>query len=158
MPRYIDQLKAMLKALEGLKEVALKSEGNIDYHSVISGMSDKDELTKNLFNYFIWTPETIEDSMKKLELSIKFRESQLVELGTVYLVGSDEGRFLKIGYTSNLERRLKELQSEAVSYKLEIIKTKRGTRETEQVELLKARLFRIKGEMFAWDDSIIKNF
>lgn len=158
LPRYIDELKAMLNALEHMRYVALKSDGNAGYQSVLLDMLEKDELTETLCNYFTWGPENIEDSIKKLELSIKFRESQLIKLGTVYLVGSRKARFLKIGYTTNVERRLKELQSEAASYELEIIKTKRGTYETEQVELLKAKSFRIKGEMFAWDDSIIENF
>ena len=77
--------------------------------------------------------------------------------GTVYLIGSYGGRILKIGHTKNLEQRLKQLQS-GCAHKLEIIKAKTGDFQAEKEELRKARNFRIQGEWFTWDNSIISNF
>lgn len=77
--------------------------------------------------------------------------------GIVYLLGNEQARILKIGRTIDLEQRLRHLQSNS-AYTLEIIKTKEGCFDIEKAELLKAKNFRIQGEWFTWDDSIIENF
>lgn len=80
------------------------------------------------------------------------------EKGIVYLIGSEKGKILKIGYTNrDLKIRLQELQSGS-AYKLEVIKVRGGTRETEKQELRRAKAFRIQGEWFTWDQSIIDGF
>ena len=77
--------------------------------------------------------------------------------GTVYLIGSEDKRILKIGFTRNLEQRLKQLQS-GKAYTLTVIKSKPGTLEIERKALEAAKRFNIQGEWFTWDDSIIENF
>ena len=90
-------------------------------------------------------------------LGKKLQDEVAKEKGLVYLIGNEERRILKIGYTRNLEQRFQHINSRS-AYAFELIKTKAGTRETEKQSLLNARKFRIGNELFAWDDSIIENF
>ena len=90
-------------------------------------------------------------------LGRKLQDEVAKEKGLVYLIGNEERRILKIGYTRNLEQRFQHINSRS-AYAFELIKTKAGTRETEKQSLLNARKFRIGNELFAWDDSIVENF
>ena len=81
----------------------------------------------------------------------------LNKLGIVYLLGSNKGKILKIGYTTNLDKRLKNLQR-SCPYTLEIIKTKVGTFEDERKLLQSFKQFKLQGEWFTWDESIIEGF
>lgn len=94
-------------------------------------------------------------AIKKIGYQILVENSK--KIGTVYLIGSEKAKILKIGYTKSLEQRLKQLQANS-SYQLRVIKEKPGTVEAEKIELTKAKEFRIQGEWFTWNDSIIENF
>ena len=90
-------------------------------------------------------------------LGRKLQNEVAKEKGLVYLIGNEERRILKIGYTRNLKQRFQHINSRS-AYAFELIKTKAGTRETEKQSLLNARKFRIGNELFAWDDSVVENF
>ena len=112
------------------------------------------ELDGGVF-YEILTP--IQERIDEIEKEIVRQQKELSDVGTVYLIGSRQANLLKIGYTKNLEQRLANLQSKSV-HRLEIIKTKLGTLEDEKDALKKAYRFKLRGEWFNWDDSIVEDF
>lgn len=77
--------------------------------------------------------------------------------GLIYLVGDKKFKVLKIGYTTNIKQRLKALQNNC-PHKLEILKIKEGSLQQERELLEQFKDFKIRGEWFTWDNSIIAAF
>lgn len=77
--------------------------------------------------------------------------------GIVYLVGCDRSKTIKIGYTTDIHRRLKELQKQ-YHFPLRILENREGTMTAEKRLLNRFKHLKVKGEWFDWDDSIIKAF
>lgn len=77
--------------------------------------------------------------------------------GIVYLIGCDRSKTLKIGYTTDIDRRLKELQRD-YHFPLRVLATREGTMKAEKRLLNHFKHLNVKGEWFDWDDSIIKKF
>lgn len=77
--------------------------------------------------------------------------------GIVYLMGCDRSKTLKIGYTTDIDRRLKELQRD-YHFPLRVLATREGTMKAEKRLLNSFKRLRVKGEWFDWDDSIIAKF
>lgn len=78
--------------------------------------------------------------------------------GTVYLIGNRENNTLKIGFTTNdVRTRLAAFQV-SCAHQLEVLKTKKGNLQDEGELLERFKKFKIRGEWFTWNDSIIENF
>lgn len=77
--------------------------------------------------------------------------------GVVYLIGNKSAGILKIGYSTNVDQRLKTLQR-GCAFELGIIKTKKGTLTDEQQLLERFKKHRLKGEWFKWCDHIVSQF
>lgn len=172
LARYLKYLKVLMKGIYEIEKTTVQMESFetnwSDYNSIALSLDSIHEYsaegTREIspLHYFLFTSDAVTELRKKIKRVIRKKELELQEvkiqkLGTVYLIGSHEGRILKIGYTKNLEQRLRQLQN-GCAHKLEIIKTKTGDFQTEKEELRKARNFRIQGEWFTWDNSIISNF
>lgn len=93
----------------------------------------------------------IDEEIKECDKRTRWRH------GIVYLLGNEQVGFLKIGCTMDLEQRFRYLQSNS-AYFWTVIKAKEGYHDRERIELLKAKRFRIHGELFVWDRSIIEGF
>ena len=72
----------------------------------------------------------------------------------LYLIRNDDK--LKIGYTDDLERRLKQYNTHNPDY--ELIATRKGTAEFETFLHHRFKQYRIKGEWFIYNEDIIKDF
>lgn len=84
-------------------------------------------------------------------------EKRVQEKGIVYLIGCEKAQALKIGYTKNLNQRLKSLQC-SNPHELKLIDSKPGTIELEQTLLHKFSHLKLRGEWFKWDKSILRAF
>lgn len=78
-------------------------------------------------------------------------------VGSIYLIGNKSAGILKIGYSTNVLQRLKSLQINC-AFHLEIIKTKEGSVQDEQILLDRFKKHRLKGEWFTWSDYIVNQF
>lgn len=173
--RQIELYKVMLPALEAIEKTMVEVEAITGigkdcthYYSTIADDFCDDSFVPlvpivghyrfNPLDFFVHSSATTRSFINEINNFLKKGEEELQSVGVVYLVGSIEGRVLKIGHTTRgITQRLKELQV-GCSHVLEVIKTKIGTRATEKEELIKAHNFRIGAEWFTWDDSIIQNF
>lgn len=78
--------------------------------------------------------------------------------GTIYLIGNCENNTLKIGFSENSVRTRLAAFQVSCAHRLEILKTKKGTRQQEKELLERFKEFKIRNEWFTWNDSIIKGF
>jgi len=165
LSEYIEFLKEievdLRSAQDILDKVMARAKTNERLYNFSLLLDNEDKWTKfNVYGFF-----HSHDLNCKANIIKNYREEREIQLaaitvnqGLVYLIGSDDARILKIGYTTrNIEERLREVQA-GRAYELKVIKTKPGSFETEKAELLKARRFQIHSEWFTWDDSIIENF
>ena len=77
--------------------------------------------------------------------------------GVVYLIECKQNNALKIGFTKNIDSRLKGLQGSNPS-ELKVLYTLNGTIELEKELLVRFKTLQIRGEWFKWDKSIVSTF
>lgn len=77
--------------------------------------------------------------------------------GIVYLIECEQTNTLKIGFTKNIDSRLKRLQASNPS-ELKVLYTLSGTIELEQELLTRFKALRIRSEWFKWDQLIVNTF
>lgn len=78
--------------------------------------------------------------------------------GNIYLIGNRENNTLKIGFSENSVRTRLAAFQVSCAHRLEILKTKKGTKQQEKELLERFKEFKISREWFIWNDLIIENF
>lgn len=133
-----------------------------DINGRIPGMCKNDELFKAFKES---TGEDIEDHFKKRIEAKKAKVADKIEIeGEIYFIGNLKYGFVKVGFSTNVERRIGAIQT-GCPFPIVILARMRGTVKDEKDLHRKMKLhksngewFRIEGLVKGYIDSLNNNF